>query len=406
MAKFDDNDAILVAFGRSAMGRAFKGSLTEVRPDDLASGIALQVLEQVAELPLTELEDFYLGCAEPHREHGFNMGRRVAVQMGLDDLPSSTINRLCASSIQGIRMAFHGIRAGEGNAYLVGGVEVVSRYGEVDWAENPLFANSKTRSQAHFEAHSRWEDPRSLGELPDYYIGMGHTAENVAQIAGISRADQDDFALRSQQLAAQSIAAGHFSQEIMPVALPNGDSFAADDCPRPNTTDEGLAALEPVFMAGGTVTAGNACPMSDGASASVIVSGATAKKYGLEPLARIVSSGVTGLSPEIMGLGPVESTKVALHRASLDIRDMGIVELNEAFASQVLASARALNIDVDKQLNPFGGAIALGHPYGATGVRLVGTLARGLRERNQQYGLATLCVGGGQGMAMVIENLD
>ncbi|WP_427005857.1 acetyl-CoA C-acetyltransferase [Pseudarthrobacter sp. H2] len=401
-----DNDAVIVAIGRSPIGRAGKGTLTAIRPDDLAAEVFTGILAKVPDLPLSEFEDLHLGCAQPQDEHGWNMARRVAVQLGADLLPGTTVNRYCASSLQGARMAFHAIRAGEGRGYLVGGVECVSWYGENREAANPGFAEASARTARIVSTGAAWSDPRLEGLLPDYYMSMGHTAENVAALTGTTRSEMDAFAARSQQRAVASAANGFFAREIIPVTGPDGQVFSADDGPRPGTTAEKLAGLKPVFREDGTVTAGNACPLNDGAAGSVIVSAELARDYGLKPLARIVSTGVTGLSPEIMGLGPVEASRMALRRAGLGIKDIGIVELNEAFAAQVLPSARQLGIDIDEQLNPHGGSIALGHPFGATGVRLLTTLINGLDTRDQQFGLATMCVGGGQGMAMVIERLS
>jgi acetyl-CoA C-acetyltransferase len=401
-----DNDAVIVSIGRSPIGRAGKGTLTGFRPDDLAAAVFAGVLAKVPDLPLSEFEDLHLGCAQPQDEHGWNMARRVAVQLGADLLPGTTVNRYCASSLQGARMAFHAIRAGEGRGYLVGGVECVSRYGEIREVPNPGFDRAAARTDRILSTGAPWSDPRLEGQVPDYYISMGHTAENVATLTGTTRAEMDEFAARSQQRAVTAVENGFFAREIIPVAGPEGQVFSADDGPRPGTTAEKLAELKPVFREDGTVTAGNACPLNDGAAGSVIVSGELAREYGLTPLARILSTGVTGLSPEIMGLGPVEASRMALRRAGLGINDIDVVELNEAFAAQVLPSAAQLGIDMDEQLNPHGGAIALGHPFGATGVRLLATLLNGLTTRDQQFGLATMCVGGGQGMAMVVERLN
>jgi acetyl-CoA C-acetyltransferase len=400
-----DDAVVIVAAGRSPIGRAGKGSMTDIRPDDLAAETLAGVLAQVPGLPVDEVEDLILGNAMPQDEHGWNIARRVAVLMGHDRLPGTTVNRFCASSLQATRMALHAIKAGEGGAYLVGGVESVSRYQEVREAANPRFNDAAARTARRVADGGEWSDPRDEGQLPDTYISMGHTAENVARLTGTTRADQDEFAARSQQLAAAAVESGFFAREIIPVTAPDGSTRSADDCPRPGTTAARLAELQPIFTPSGTVTAGNACPLNDGAAGVVVVSGAVARKHGLAPLAQIVSTGLTGLSPEIMGLGPVEASRVALHRARLAIGDIDIVELNEAFAAQVLPSARKLGIDVETQLNPFGGAIALGHPYGATGARLLTTLLNGLRTRDQHLGLATMCIGGGQGMAMVVERL-
>lgn len=364
------------------------------------------VLDRVPEVASGDLEDLYLGCAEPSGEQGYNLARQVAVLLGRDELPGATVNRFCASSLQATRMAFHAIRAGEGDAFLVGGVESTSRFGLIEPAGNPRFDAPAKRTAQLMATGAPWEDPRAQGLLPDAYIQMGHTAEHVARVSGISREEQDAFALRSQQRAATSAQDGFFAREIVPVELPDGTVVTSDDSIRANTTAEGLASLEPVFSPVGSVTAGNACPLNDGASGAVIVSAQYAADRGLTPLARIVSTAATGLSPEIMGLGPVDSSRKALARAGLTIRDIDIVELNEAFAAQVLPSAKYLGIDLERQLNPFGGSIAIGHPFGATGVRLLTTLLNGLRTRDETLGLATLCVGGGQGMAVVLERLS
>ncbi len=403
-------DAVIVAIGRSPIARARKGGLVDVRADEIATQVFQGVLAQVPQLDPTKLEDLYLGVSEPSGEQGFNLARQVAVLLGLDALPGTTANRFCASSLQTTRMAYHAIKAGEGRAFLVGGVESISRYPALDPQPNPRFSNRSAQITGQIARGETWHDPRLGGGLPDGQItlgfGMGLTAENVARSTGTTRADQDEYALRSQTLAARSAEDGFFAREIVPVTRPDGSQFTADDSIRPSTTIEGLSALEPAFDPAGTVTAGNCCPFNDGASATVIVSSEFAADNGLTPLARIVATGVSGLSPEIMGLGPVESSQRALAQAELTIDDIDIVEMNEAFAAQVLPSARQLGIDIAEKLNPFGGSIALGHPYGATGVRLLSTLLNGLRTRDQTLGLATLCVGGGQGMAVVVERMN
>jgi acetyl-CoA C-acetyltransferase len=402
-----DDDAVIVSIARTPIGRARKGALVDVRGDELARQVIAAVLERVPDVAVDDVEDLMLGTADPAGEQGFNMARVVATLLGHDGLPGTTVNRFCASSIQTMRMAFHAIRAGEGDAYLVAGTESTSRSAPPSSAGNPAFdAAARRTADAMRSGSGGWQDPRLDGEVPDAYIMMGHTAEYVARVSGVTRAEQDAFALRSQLAAARSWEDGFFAREVVPVTLPDGTVVERDDSVRPNTTLEGLSELEPVFAVGGTVTAGNACPLNDGASAAVVVSGRYAKDRGLEPLARILSTGVSALSPEVMGLGPVESSRRALARAGLGIADLDIVEINEAFAVQVIASARELGIDEDRQLNPFGGSIAIGHPFGATGVRLVGTLLNGLRTRDSTLGMATLCVGGGQGMAIVLERLS
>ncbi|MBS1895067.1 MAG: acetyl-CoA C-acetyltransferase [Actinobacteria bacterium] len=406
------NDALIVSTARSPIGRAVKGSMKSIRPDDLAAKMVEAAISAVPELDPAEIEDLHLGCGEPYDEQGSNMARRVAVQLGLEGLPGTTVNRFCSSSVQTTRMAMHAIRAGEGDVFVSAGVECVSRYADPvaggtvpERFLNPLFAEAIARTAKRAEDDSPWSDPHDQGLLPDSYIGMGQTAENVASLCGISREEQDEFAVRSQNRAEQAIAEGFFAREIVPVELPDGTVVDADDGPRPGTTYEKVAALKPVFRENGTVTAGNSCPLNDGAAALVVMSDKRAEKLGVEPLARIVATAATGLSPEIMGLGPVEASRKALGIAGLTMEDIDLVEINEAFAVQVLASARELDIDPEK-LNVHGGAIALGHPFGMTGARISTTLLNGLRTRGGRYGLETMCVGGGQGMAMVLELLS
>ncbi len=404
-------EAVIVAAARSPIGRAMKGSLTSIRADDLAAQMIRAALDQVPQLDPAELDDLHLGCGEPYDEQGANIARRVAVQLGFDGLPGTTVNRFCSSSLQTTRMAMHAIKAGEGHAFVSAGVECVSRYADPrgggtlpDQFRNPLFADAQRRTREDAEQGRAWHDPRAEGALPDVYLSMGQTAENVASLRGISRERQDAFALRSQQRAARAIEDGFWARDITPVTLPDGTVVAADDGPRPSTTAEGLAQLRPVFREHGTVTAGNACPLNDGAAALVVMSDVRARELGIQPLARVVATGVSGLSPEIMGLGPVEASRRALAHAGMTIGDVDLVEINEAFAVQVIGSADELGIDEDK-LNVHGGAIAVGHPFGMTGARIATTLIHGLQERDGQYGLETMCVGGGQGMAMVLERL-
>jgi acetyl-CoA C-acetyltransferase len=404
-------EAVIVATARTPIGRAFKGSLKDVRPDDLAVAAIEAVLAQVPNLDPTEIEDLYLGCAEPWGEQGMNLARVVAVLAGLDHLPGATVNRFCSSSVQTTRMAFHAIKAGEGEAFLSAGVECVSRFqrfagaGQADasWL-NPQFAAAQERTAETAQSNETWSDPRESGALPDIYIAMGQTAENVATLRGISRERQDEWGVESQNRAEKAIADGFYAREITPVTTPDGTVVSADDCPRPGVTIEGVSALQPVFRPDGTVTAGNCCPLNDGAAALVVMSDRKARDLGLTPLARVVATGVTALSPEIMGLGPVEASRQALSRAGMTIDDVDLVEINEAFAAQVLASADDLAIDHDK-LNVHGGAIALGHPFGMTGARITTTLLNGLQARDKSIGLETMCVGGGQGMAVIYERL-
>ncbi|PDP85207.1 acetyl-CoA C-acyltransferase [Glycomyces fuscus] len=404
-------EAVIVATARSPIGRAFKGSLKDIRPDDLTTQIVRAALAKVPELDPGSIDDLMLGCGLPGGEQGFNMARIVAVQLGLDTVPGTTVTRYCSSSLQTTRMAYHAIKAGEGDVFVSAGVETVSRFvnGNSDDAnnENPLFDDAKARTAKRAEGGAdSWTDPREDGGLPDAYIAMGQTAENVAQITGVSRQRQDEFAVRSQNLAEKSLDNGFWEREITPVTLPDGTVVSTDDGIRRGTTYEKVSGLKPVFRPDGTVTAGNACPLNDGASALVIMSDTKAAQLGLTPLARIVSTGVTGLSPEIMGLGPVEASRQALARANMAMGDIDLVEINEAFAAQVLPSADQLGIDIDSQLNVNGGAIAVGHPFGSTGARITGTLINGLQFHDKTFGLETMCVGGGQGMAAVFERLS
>ena len=406
--------AVIVAYGRSPIGRARKGSLVDVRPDDLAAHVVTKVLDKVPGLDPTQIEDLICGCGLPGGEQGFNMARVIAVLLGYDHLPGTTVNRYCSSSLQTTRMAFHAIKAGEGDVYVSAGVECVSRLakGSSDsWPDthNQAFAEAGQRTQrtaaGEVEASGAWHDPREDGNIPDLYIAMGQTAENVAGLRGISREQQDEFGVRSQNLAEKAIANGFWQREIIPVTLPDGSVVSADDGPRPGTTMEKVAALKPVFRPDGTVTAGNCCPLNDGAAAVVVMSDVKAAELGITPLARIVSSGVTALSPEIMGLGPVEASRQALARAGMAIADIDLVEINEAFAAQVIPSYIDLGVDLAK-LNVNGGAIALGHPFGMTGARITTTLLNSLQFHDATLGLETMCVGGGQGMAMIFERLS
>ena len=405
-------EAVLVATARTPIGRAFKGSLKDVRPDDLSVQVVQGLLAQLPGLDPATLDDLYWGCADPSFKHGSNLARVIAVLAGMDHLPAATVNRFCASSTQTMRMAFHAIKAGEGDAFLVGGVECVSQYerftgagGSEGDAQNPLFADAAARSAETARTNAPWTDPREDGRLPDVYVAMGQTAENVATSRGVSRGRQDEWGVTSQNRAEKAIADGFFAREILPVTTPDGTVVTSDDGPRAGVTLEAVQGLNPVFREGGTVTAGNCCPLNDGASGVVIMSDVRARELGLTPLARIVSTGVSALSPEIMGLGPVEASRQALDRAGMTIGDMDLYEINEAFAAQVLPSADDLGMDLDR-LNVHGGAIALGHPFGSTGTRIMTTLLNGLQSRDGQFGLETMCVGGGQGMAVVVERLS
>jgi acetyl-CoA C-acetyltransferase len=403
-------EAVVVATARSPIGRAFKGSLTTIRPDDLTAQLVTAALAKVPEVDPAQISDLMLGCGLPGGEQGYNMARVVAVMLGYDTLPGTTITRYCSSSLQSTRMAFHAIKAGEGDIYLSAGVECVSRFGKgssdgAPGTKNPVFSDAEARAEEMGKGGFSWHDPRADGRIPDIYIAMGQTAENVAEIRGISRQEQDEFGVRSQNLAEKGLADGFWQRDITPITLPDGSVVSADDGPRPGTSLEKVSQLQPVFRPDGTVTAGNCCPLNDGAAAVVVMSDTKAAELGLRPLARIVSTGVTALSPEIMGLGPVEASRQALSRAGMTIDDVDLVEINEAFAAQVIPSYRDLGIDIDK-LNVNGGAIAVGHPFGMTGARITSTLLNSLQFHDKSIGLETMCVGGGQGMAMIFERLN
>jgi acetyl-CoA C-acetyltransferase len=404
-------EAVIVAAARSPIGRAGKGSLTEVRPDDLAAHVVRTALDKVPQLDPSDIDDLMLGCGLPGGEQGFNIGRIVAVLLGYDHLPGTTITRYCSSSLQTTRMAMHAIQAGEGDAFISAGVEMVSRYikGSSDTlpdTQNPKFGDAVARTASVSEnGASEWHDPRGDDNIPDAYIAMGQTAENLALLKDVSRQEMDEFGVRSQNLAEQAIANGFWQREITPVTTPAGNVVEADDGPRPGVTLDKVSQLDPVFRPNGRVTAANSCPLNDGAAAVIVMSDTKARELGLTPLARIISTGVSALSPEIMGLGPVDSSKQALARAGMTIDDVDLVEINEAFAAQVIPSARELNIPLDK-LNVNGGAIAVGHPFGMTGARITNTLLNSLSFHDKEIGLETMCVGGGQGMAMVVERLN
>ena len=385
-------EAVIVAYGRSAIGRAGKGSLLEMRPDDLASQVVNQVLRKLPQLDSSEIEDLICGCGLPAGEQGNNLGRVISILSRIDS-PGVTVNRYCSSSLMTTRMAAHAIRAGEGDVFLSVGVECVSRYG-YGYADNPDAQNPRLKAG-------------NTDEYPDVYIAMGQTAENVAEREKISRQEMDEYAYQSQMRAVKSQDDGFFEREIVPVELPNGQAFTRDDGPRRNTSVEALSQLQPVFRENGRVTAGNACPLNDGAAAVVVMSDTRARELGIKPIARIVSTGLSSLEPEYMGLGPIEASRDALTRAGLTINDIDILEINEAFAAQVLPSARGIGVDpFSEKLNPHGGAIALGHPFGMTGARIACTILNGLESLDKTYGLETMCVGGGQGMAMIFERLN
>ncbi len=405
-------EAVIVSTARSPIGRAFKGSMTQMRADDLTVQMVKAALDKVPELDPADITDLMLGCGLPGGEQGHNLGRVVAVLAGYDHLPGTTITRYCSSSLQTTRMAFHAIKAGEGDAFISAGVEMVSRFdkGNSDSIpgqnlKNPIFEDAMQRTEKLAEGGQEWHDPREGDSVPDVYIAMGQTAENVQQLIGMSRQEQDEFGVRSQNLAEKAIADGFWAKDITPVTLPDGSTVAADDGPRPGVTMEKVSQLEPVFRPDGTVTAANCCPLNDGAAAVVVMSDTKARELGLTPLARIVSTGVTGLSPEIMGLGPVEATQQALRHAGMSVDDIDLFEINEAFAVQSLGSAQKLGIPIDK-LNVNGGAIAVGHPFGMTGARITSTLINSLQHHDKTFGVETMCVGGGMGMAMVLERLS
>jgi acetyl-CoA C-acetyltransferase len=403
-------EAVIVSAARTPIGRANKGSLKDFRPDDLSAFAIQAALDKIPALDATTIEDLYLGCGLPGGESGNNMARIVTSLMGLE-VPGATTTRYCASSVQTTRMAFHAIKAGEGDIFVSAGVETVSRFakGTSDhWPDtkNPKFADAQVRTdEAAKGGGPAWHDPREDGLLPDVYIAMGQTAENVAKMRGLGRQELDEFGVRSQNLAEKAIADGFWAREITPVTLPDGTVVSTDDGPRAGVTYDALSQLQPVFRPDGVVTAGNCCALNDGAAAVVIMSDTKAAELGLKPLARIVSTGVSGLSPEIMGLGPVEATKNALRHAGMSINDIDLVEINEAFAAQVVPSYQDLGIDIDR-LNVNGGAIAVGHPFGMTGARLQNTMINSLDWHDKTTGLITMCVGGGQGMALILERLS
>ena len=398
-------EAVIVATARSPIGRAGKGSLVDLRPDDMSAQVVRALMDKVPEVSADHVEDLIMGCGQPAGEAGFNVGRVVAVLAGLEQVPGVTVNRYCSSSLQTIRMAAHAIRSGEGDCFIAAGVEAVSRYGSgaSDTAPNAIFKGPSARTAERAAGgQGPWSPPEGM---PDIYIAMGQTAENVREIENVSRTEMDEFAALSQQRAVANVENGFWADEITPVTLPDGTVVSADDGPRAGTTAEGLAGLKPVFRPDGEITAGNACPLNDGAAAVMVMSDRLASELGLTPLARIVSSGVSALNPEIMGLGPIEASRQALARAGMTIDDIDLVEINEAFAAQVIPSAKHLGIPWEK-LNANGGSIALGHPFGMTGARIMTTLIHGLQADDKQFGLETMCVGGGQGMAMVIERLS
>lgn len=397
-------EAVIVATARSPIGRANKGSLVSLRPDDMSAQIVGALMAKVPQVRSADVDDLMMGIGQPAGEGGFNIARIVASLAGLDDVPGVTVNRYCSSSLQTIRMAFHAIKAGEGDCFIAAGVETVSRYanGASDVAPNPIFKEPGERTKARSQGgQGSWTPPVGL---PDMYIAMGQTAENVVELEGVSREAMDRFGVRSHNLACDHVDNGFFEREITPLTLADGTVVAKDDGPRPGTTYEAVSQLKPVFRPDGTITAGNACPLNDGAAAVLVMSDAKAKALGLTPLARIVSSAVSGLNPEIMGLGPIEACRKALALAAMTIDQIDLVEINEAFASVVLAWEKELHPDMDR-VNVNGGAIALGHPLGCSGARLMTTLLNELERTGGRYGLQTMCEGGGMANATIIERL-
>ncbi|HUF33208.1 MAG TPA: acetyl-CoA C-acyltransferase [Acidimicrobiales bacterium] len=385
-------EAVIVSTARTPIGRAFKGSLAEARPDDMGGFIVAEAMKKVPGLDPADVEDVIVGAANGAGEQSMNVGRNIALLAGLPDtVPGTTVNRFCASSLQTIRMAFHAIKAGEGDCYVAAGVESVSRTGGRGFQKddmNPRFI------------------PGGNDFISSVYIPMGMTAENVAEQFKVSRERMDEVAKLSQDRAVAAQENGFFDREISPYTLPDGTVVSKDDGPRAGTTLEKLGSLKPVFKEDGKVTAGNACPLNDGAAAVVVMSADKAKALGIKPLARIVASSVSGLAPEIMGVGPIEAVKKVLAQAGMTIDDIDVVELNEAFAAQVIPVCDELGISIEDKLNPNGGAIALGHPFGQTGARIMTTLLNDLQTLDKTFGIETMCVGGGQGMAMIVERLS
>ncbi|MEA2277656.1 MAG: acetyl-CoA C-acetyltransferase [Solirubrobacteraceae bacterium] len=384
-------EAVIVDAVRTPIGRAFKGSLKDVRADELAAVPLRALVERNPGVDFGQTVDVMMGAASGFAEQAYNVGRNATLLAGIDHhVPACTVNRFCGSSLQTLRMAFHAIKAGEGDQYVAAGVECVSRAGlgagMADEFKNGTLDGSE-------------------GSLFDVYIPMGLTAENVADRCNVTREQQDAWAVVSQTRAVGAVQSGHFDREIVPVTLPDGTQVARDDGPRPGTTMEVLGKLEPVFRPDGTVTAGNSCPLNDGAAAVLVMSEDRAAELGLTPRARIVASSVAAVRPEIMGLGPIPAIQALLREAGMTIDDVDVVEINEAFAAQIVPCRDELGIDEDR-LNPFGGAIALGHPFGMTGARIMTTLLNGLETLDKRYGIESMCVAGGMGQAMLVERLS
>ena len=386
-------EAVIAAAARTPIGRARKGSLADVRPEDMAAFAVRAALDKVPELDGADVVDVVLGCGMPEERQGMNLGRRVALLSGLPEtVPGTTVNRFCASSLQTIRMAFHAIKAGEGDAYVAGGVESITQ----------VSGYPKAAEELH---------PRLAGgpdAITNVYIPMGMTAENVAERWGVEREEMDRFAQRSQERAVAAQENGFFDRELTPYPKEDGTVVSRDDGPRAESTLEKLAELEPVFLPdSGKVTAGNSCPLNDGAAAVIVLSDEKAQSLGVKPRARIVASAVSGVDPEIMGVGPIEAVRKVLKQARMTIDDVDVMELNEAFAAQVLPVCRELGVDpFGEKLNPHGGAIALGHPFGQTGARIMTTLINDLQTLDRNVGIETMCVGGGQGLAMIVERVN
>lgn len=411
MISDDRPKTVIVSSRRSPIGRAHKGSLAEMRPDDMLTQVLGAVLSDVPELDPNNIEDIIVGCGLPGGRQGYNIARVAAVLLGQDNVPGTTVTRYCASSVQSLRMAHHAIQAGEGNVFLAAGVESLSslRVGSPDGfpdTKNPIFDGAQNPHHSDDgAARIPWTDPRTRGELPDIYISMGQTAENVADVFGIGRREQDAYALRSQTRVGEGLVSNFYDAEITPLTLPDGTNVISDDSPRPNSTESGLGALEPVFRAGGTVTAGNACPLNDGAAAMLVMSDRRARELGFKPLAEVVATSVSALSPEIMGLGPVEAIRKLTSASGIPLDHVDHIDINEAFAVQVLACVQELNIDVDR-VNTRGGAIALGHPFGMTGARMVTSMLNTMRVEGGDLGVVSMCTAGGQGMAVLLRNLQ
>ena len=405
-----NNQAVIVAATRTPITRAIKGAFAHTRAEDLVVAAIEGALAHIPELDPHTIDDIITGSWMQSKDQGGNIARRIAVLLGYDGVPGVSVNRACASSLQAIRMAHHAIGMGEAHAVIATGVESISRYEHPTSAgstatgdRHPGFESADESSRQHEGANLTWSDPRERGQRPDIYAAMGQTAENVANLRAITREEQDAFALRSQQLTQQAVDAGFFTREITPVVV-DDVRISLDESPRPLTNAEDLAALKPAFRPNGTVTAGNCCPLNDGAAAVIVMSQQRAAELGLTPSVRIVSHGVSALSPEIMGLGAVEATKRALKGAGMSARDVDLVEINEAFAAQVLPTITDLDFDLDR-VNVHGGAIALGHPFGMAGARLTTTLINGLKAKDASIGVVTMCAAGGQGMAMVVERV-